>query len=502
MQRVSDIGYRVSRESDLGEEWHSEIRNSKSAAGPLPIDRLESMQGWGGAVETTAYVYRPSTIEQLQSAFATARNFHRSVTIRGAGRSYGDASLGRENIVIELTRMNRILAWDPTTGILTCEPGVTIEQIWKYCIEDGYWPPVVPGTMYPTIGGCLGMNIHGKNNFKAGPIGEHVCAFDFLAASGESLHIGRETDADLFHSIVGSFGMFGCFTSITLKLKRIYSGDLDVKVFVADNLQELCAIFDRQIPESDYLVGWIDAFADGKDLGRSIVHQANYLPSGTDPSPAQTLRVTHQDLPDTIMGLVPKSIVWIFLRPFTNAFGMKFINWAKFVSTKISPKKQLRQAHAAFAFLLDYVPNWKKSYGKGGLIQYQSFIPKDHAESVFRKQIELSQRSELPPYLAVFKRHRSDKFLMTHAVDGYSLALDFKVTRKNRVKLWKLTERFNRIVLDAGGRFYMAKDATLTPDAFRQYLGEETVRKFFELKTRFDPENILESELSKRLFAK
>ena len=502
MDRISELGYEVSGGSDLDESLHPKTHNSKSDIVPLPIDRLEPIKGWGGAVEATAYVYRPSTIEQLRSAFATARDSHRSVTIRGAGRSYGDASLGRENIVIELTRMNRILAWDPMTGIITCEPGVTIEQIWKYCIEDGYWPPVVPGTMYPTIGGCLGMNIHGKNNFKAGPIGEHVLSFDFIAASGEEIHLDRESDPDLFYSIIGSFGMFGVFTSITLQMKKVYSGDLDVKVFAADNLQGLFAIFERQIPESDYLVGWIDAFAGGKKLGRSIVHQANYLQSGIDPSPAQTLRVSHQDLPDTIVGLVPKSLVWIFLRPFTNAFGIKFINWAKFISTKMSPKKQLRQAHAAFAFLLDYVPNWKKSYGKGGLIQYQSFIPKEQAETVFRKQIELSHRSGLPPYLAVFKRHRPDKFLMTHAVDGYSLALDFKVTRNNREKLWKLTEQFNRIVLDSEGRFYVAKDATLTPDAFRQYLGEETMQKFFELKNRFDPDNILESELSKRLFAK
>jgi len=175
------------------------------------------------------------------------------------------------------------------------------------------------------------------------------------------------------------------------------------------------------------------------------------------------------------------------------------VNWAKFLSTKISPKKQMRQAHAAFAFLLDYIPDWKKSYGKGGLIQFQSFVPKEKAQQTFRDQFELCQREKLVPLLAVFKRHRPDKFLMTHAVDGFSLALDFKVTKKNRDHLWKLTEKLNQIVLTSGGRFYMAKDATLTRDAFRKYLGEETIAKFLELKKRFDPDGILESELSKRL---
>ena len=465
----------------------------------LPFERLEPLKGWGGAVEAVGYVYRPSMIEQLKEAFAAARASHRTVTLRGAGRSYGDASLGRENIVIELTRMNRILEWSPESGIITCEPGVTIKQLWQYTIEDGYWPPVVPGTMFPTLGGCLGMNIHGKNNFKAGPIGDHVLAFDFLAASGEEIHVSRERDPELFYSIIGSFGMLGCFTSITLKLKKVYSGDLDVTVFTANNLKELFKLYEENIPESDYLVGWIDAFAKGKELGRAIVHRANYIKPGVDATPTQSLRIEHQDLPDTIVGLVPKSIVWFFLRPFTNNIGVTFVNRAKFWSSKLSPKKTFRQAHAAFAFLLDYVPNWKKSYGLGGLIQYQSFVPKEYAEDAFRTQLEVCRHEGLVPYLAVFKRHKADKFLMTHAVDGFSLALDFKVTRRNRDHLWKLTEKLNQIVLDAGGRFYMAKDATLTPETFRQYLGEETLEKFFTLKRRFDPENILESELSKRL---
>ncbi len=153
------------------------------------------------------------------------------------------------------------------------------------------------------------------------------------------------------------------------------------------------------------------------------------------------------------MGIVPKSIIWLFLRPFTNQMGFRFINWAKFLSSKYGPKKQFRQAHAAFAFLLDYVPDWKKSYGRGGLIQFQSFIPKESAEQAFREQIEVCQKADMVPLLAVFKRHKSDNFLMTHAVDGYSLALDFKVTNSNRETLWNLTKTLSETVLNITAGF-------------------------------------------------
>lgn len=467
----------------------------------LPIDHLEKIEGWGGAVSSFGYIYRPTTIEGLKEVFQLARENNRHITFRGSGRSYGDGAIGAENIVLDTSRMNRILSWDPHSGIITMEPGVTIEQLWQYIIEDGWWPPVVPGTMYPTIGGCLGMNIHGKNNFKAGPIGDHVLSFNIMLPSGEIKAATLASDPELFYSGISGFGMFGVFTSITMQMKKVYSGLLHVKAWTTKNLHELFEIYEKHIPESDYLVGWVDCISSGDALGRSIVHQANYFKPGEDHNPAQTLRVSKQMLPDTILGIFPKSFVWMLLRPFTNNMGMKFINWLRIFVSKlpIIGAVAYEQSHAEFAFLLDYVPGWKKSYGTGGLIQYQSFVPKENAEAVFRKQIEMCQEAEMPPYLGVFKQHKPDKFLFTHAVDGFSLALDFKVTQKNKEKLWKLCAAMNDLVLTNGGRFYFAKDATLRPQDFKTFLGEGTMRKFAELKKKYDPDNILQTDLSRRL---
>ncbi len=467
----------------------------------LPVDRLEKVEGWGGAVASFGYVYRPTTLEGIQEVFQLARETGRKVTFRGSGRSYGDASSGAEHIILDLSRMNRILEWDPHSGIITVEPGVTIEQLWKYIIEDGWWPPVVSGTMYPTIGGCLGMNIHGKNNFKVGPIGEHVLSFGMLFPNGEIKHITPATEPELFYSCISSFGLLGCFIRITIQMKRVYSGLLHVKAYTADTLHEQFEVFQKHLPESDYLVGWTDCFSKGDKLGRSIIHQANYYRPEEDHFPKQTLRVERQLLPDTILGFIPKSMVWLLMRPFSNNFGMRLINTVRFLMSKmpIIGKKYYIQSHAEFAFLLDYVPGWKRSYGRGGLIQYQSFVPKEKAEEVFRKQIELSQAEGIVPYLGVFKKHRPDSFLITHAVDGYSFALDFKVTEKKREQLWKLCAKMNDIVLEAGGRFYFAKDATLRPEDFKRFLGEETLTKLQQLKQRFDPQNILHTDLSRRL---
>jgi FAD/FMN-containing dehydrogenase len=106
----------------------------------------------------------------------------------------------------------------------------------------------------------------------------------------------------------------------------------------------------------------------------------------------------------------------------------------------------------------------------------------------------------MPSYLGVTKRHRPDKFLLSHAVDGFSLALDFKVTNSNRTKLSQMLQEFDRIVLDAGGRFYFAKNSETTPESTMRFLGSETIEKFKKLKKRCDPNELLESNLYRRVF--
>jgi decaprenylphospho-beta-D-ribofuranose 2-oxidase len=466
----------------------------------MPAERLERVWAWGGASSAMGWVYRPSTIDGIRDVLSLARARGLSVGLRGGGRSYGDASLNAEQIVLDLTRMNRILDWDPAGGVIRVEPGVTIRQLWQYAIEDGWWPPVVPGTMFVTLGGAVGMNIHGKNNWRMGPIGDHVREVELLLPSGEIRRLSRDADAELFHAAIGGFGMLGCVVSVTLALERVHSGLLAVEPIPVASLAEMEGTFAERMARADYLVGWVDAFGRGDGAGRGLVHHATHLAPGEDPEPARTLRVDRQELPDTLFGVVPKSIVWRLMRPFTNQLGGRLVNAAKYHLSRLEGRRPYRQSHAGFAFLLDYVPEWKRAYGPGGLIQYQSFVPAAAAVRVFRDQLGAAQNAGLVPLLGVLKRHRPDAFLMSHAVDGYSLALDFRVTDTNRRRIWDLARTLDRLVVESGGRFYFAKDSTLTRASLAQYLAEERVQRFLALKRTHDPEGLLQTNLYRRLF--
>ncbi len=465
-------------------------------------DQLARLQNFGRSIGSTAYVYRPTQVEQLAELFELAARQGFTVGMRGAGRSYGDASLNAGNVVLDLRRMNRVLEWNPETGVIRVEPGVTIQQLWQTTLEDGWWPAVVPGTMFPTLGGCLAMNIHGKNNYMAGPIGEHVLEFTALLPTGEPITCSPQAKADLFHALISGMGLLGVFTSITLQLKHIYSGNVWVQAWATPSLRRMMADFEPIKAESDYLVGWVDGTAGGSALGRGQIHRTLYLSPGEDAVPTQTLKADYQILPDTFFGLVPKSSLYQLMRPFMNNWGVALVNTGKYWSSRLlSHHTKYLQSLVAFNFLLDYVPNWEKAYGSGGLIQYQAFIPKATAADAFADILRLTQKRGLPNYLGVLKRHRPDKFLLSHAVDGYSLAMDFRVTHGNRPRLQNMADELTEMVLQAGGRFYFAKDSLISAAAAARFLGEDTLSRFRQFKAQCDPQNLLQTELYRRLLA-
>lgn len=467
----------------------------------LPAEVRETVRGWGRALEASCRVFRPSTAEGVEAVLDLARREGSSVGLRGAGQSYGDAALNDGQICLDVSRLNRVLAWDPVRGVIRVEPGVTIRQLWQYVLEDGWWPPVVPGTSHVSLGGAVAMNVHGKNNWKAGPIGDHVREIVLLLPGGERVRASRTENADLFRAAIGGFGMLGCILEIELQLHHVASGDLLVEPIRARDLGEMLGVVESRMGEADYLVGWVDCFARGRALGRGLVHQGRYV-DGPDGgfSAALTLRRAHQELPDALLGVLPKSQAWRLMRAMFNPPVMRAINTVKYLQGALHAHHTYRQPLVQFSFLLDFFPGWGLAYGPYGMIQYQSFVPAAHAERVFRRQIELAQEAGIVPLLGVLKRHRPDEFLMSHAVEGYSLALEFKRTRGNREPLRDLTRRFDDLVNEAGGRFYFAKDGTLTRESIRPLLAEDRAHRFAELKRRYDPDALLQTDLYRRLF--
>lgn len=419
--------------------------------------RTEVLTGWGMANFCESRTYHPRNPYEVAEAMADANGRGLTVAHRGAGLSYGDAALNHAGAVVLTGALDQIVHFDAEAGVVRAQAGVTIRDLWHRVVGSGWWPPVVPGSMQATIGGCVAMNVHGKNNARAGCIGEHVIALTFLEAQGNIVELTAENDGERMRTVIGAQGLNGTILDVTLRLKRVHSGFLEVRPIPARSLEEGLEELDRAAESNDYAVGWLDAFSSGRALGRGLVHAASHLP----PDHALAARgtdVQSQQLPERILGVLPRAWTWRVVRPLTNNVGMRAINALKYIGGRGRTRPHF-QTHAAFHFLLDYVPNWKFVYRPGGLIQYQFFIPRLAAPYVFRQAIELQQRAGIPSFLAVLKRHRRDHFAASYSVDGFSLALDFPVKRGTERQLAALCIEFDAMQAETGGHIYAAKDS-------------------------------------------
>jgi len=460
----------------------------------LPRDAVRRLSGFGFSAHADGYVVPCATEDDLRRAFALARANDRPVVLRGAGRSYGDAAYRAEAVVLDLTPMNQIEAWDPATGRIIAQAGVDIDHLWRRTLPDGWWPPVVSGTSFTTVGGALAMNIHGKNHFRSGSFAEHVVRIELMTPDGQILPL-RPQDPR-FRAVIGSAGLLGVVLRAEIQFKPVTSGDLRVLAFTVPDWHAQFEAMERYAGDANYLVSWVDLFATGSGAGRGVIHAAWY----PDESAPKTLTLEHQALPSKILGLVPKSQVWRALRPLNRRAGMRFINAAKYLSSRIKGNgKEHCQSLVAFSFLLDYVPDWRRAYEPDGFVQFQAFVPRAAAQATFAELARRAQAAGQEAFLGVLKRHRPDPFLLTWALDGYSLAMDFRVNPALAATQTALFMKMTETVLSAGGRFYLAKDSTLTAAQFRAYLGPDAIAAFAQIHAQMDPEGLLTSALSERL---
>lgn len=418
---------------------------------------FRSLAGWGGWRRSSSLVYRPGSVEQAAEAMDDARRKELTVTPRGAGLSYGDAALNENGAVLELTRMNRVLELDMESGVVRTEAGATIEDVWRAVLPRGWWLPVVPGTMKATLGGCVAMNVHGKNHRQAGAIGRHVLAMRLVDGAGAVSSVESSSDADRTGEVIGAMGLSGLIAEVTLRLKRVHSGLLSVEGWATPSLDHTIDALERGAEEADYAVAWVSC--TGRRAGRGVIHVADHLPPDHRFAGA-ALSVGDQDLPARVAGIIPRSQGWRALRLLTNRAGMTALNAMKYAGARVRGRHRYYQSHAAFHFLLDYIPDWKRAYGRAGLMQYQMFIPAGGARQAFAAALRHQRALGVPSYLGVMKRHTAEASAATYCLDGYSLAMDFPLGSGGpSERLSRLCRSLDDIVREFGGRIYGAKDS-------------------------------------------
>lgn len=440
--------------------------------------RKEKLAGWGNYPVAESFTLNPRAPEDAREDIGKG-----TVIARGLGRSYGDQAINENKYVILCTRLNHFLHWDEQEGILECEAGVSLEEIITVFGPKGWLPMICPGTKYVTIGGAIANDIHGKAHHIDGSFVNCVVSFTILLADGTTVEASRTGNSDLFWANFGGLGLLGVILNVRLRLRKIETTYFKQRSMVIKNLDHMLEALDKYDRDYNYSVAWIDALAKGDKLGSGVLTLGNAARRDELP---EKLKANPLKLHSRGKLGVP-----FFFPSFTlNGFTVRILNRViAFVQN--SPKEFVH--YEKFFFPLDAINNWNRGYGKRGFIQYQFVIPEENGKRNLTEILEMIAGSGCTPFLNVFKRMGDGQGILSFPFKGYTLAIDFPVTKQ----LLTFTPKLDAKVLAAGGRLYLGKDALLGETMFKAMYPQHT--EWLAIKRKYDPDNVFNSNISRRL---
>lgn len=425
---------------------------------------LEST-GWGRAHSASGDVARPERASQLKRLLAQA-----PVPAFGMRRSYGDAALTSDAPSLDMTRLDRVLSFDDTSGLVHVEAGLPIGDLGRMFAAKGWIPPVMPGTGFATIGGCIANDVHGKNHHVVGSFGQHVTEITLI--QGDKTLVITPSDKGIFQATVGGMGQTGVIASAKMKMAPC-KGDLMVLTERRiDNLDEFFVAFDDST--ADYTVGWIDATAKGANLGRGVLEESE-ITSGVNPGSGKSKSVPFN---------APH---WALSAPIVRLFNEMY-----FRRVPATGRTSVKPITDPF-FPLDAIHNWNRLYGKNGFNQFQCVVPLN-ATNCLRIMLERIAASGLASPLAVLKKMGAGRAgYMSFPMEGYTLAVDFP----NRGSAEYLVRDLTDLAREAGGRIYFAKDGLAQA---KQIAGMYPEQETWQQEVaKADPERAMETDLVRRL---
>ena len=407
----------------------------------------------------------PPTDRAISAAVAIARletgqAGDRSLAAFGNGRSYGDSCHNQTGTLIDMRSMNRILDFDPATGVLKAEAGVLLSDIIDRVVPHGWFPAVVPGTRFVTLGGAIANDIHGKNHHRRGTFGCQVTAFTLMRSDGAVSNCSRESNGELFAATIGGLGLTGLILRATIRLMKVDAADVIERVERFDRIEDYFDRAEQADTENEYAVAWIDQLAGGRGLLLTGNHASE---------PGEGDRVGRR------LGVPFQPPVNLLSKPFLRLFNMAYFHGK---GRNAAPH---RTGYRGFFFPLDRIGDWNRLYGPKGLLQHQSVIPFDAARDAVPELLAAATASGHGSFLTVLKRfgHVASPGLMTFPRPGYTLTLDFPNAGE---KTLALMNTLDRITLEAGGGVNAYKDARMPPDTFAA-----SYPRWAELEAQRDP---------------
>lgn len=399
------------------------------------------LASWGRVSRERQTVARPRFVSDLAMLGGEDAAPRLAVGLR---RSYGDSCLFGGGRLVDMSGLDRFIAFDRATGLVRAEAGLSLDALMTMSVPHGWFAPVTPGTRRVTLAGAVANDVHGKNHHLAGSFGRHVRAFTLLRSDRGVVEVTAETDPALFAATIGGLGLTGIIQDVTLQLTAIRSSELETENLPIGNLADYFALDAESATRFEHTVAWVDCTRRGDRLGLGVYSRANWATDGPL-APHLPPRIT---VPAAAPGLPVNRLT---LGAFNRLYRYR----------QLAAPRARRRPYSAVFHPLDAVGQWNTLYGRSGFYQHQSVVPRASAEDAVREMLRLVAASGQGSPLFVLKSfgELASPGLLSFPRPGHTLAMDFP--NKGAATL-TLIRRLDAIVREAAGALYPAKDGLMT----------------------------------------
>jgi len=455
-----------------------------------------------GSIRTRSLVARPTTIEQCREALDYCRQHGMTICARGAGRGYGDLALNDGNALLDMSSMNRILEFNEEAAQITVEAGIRLIDIYQAVHHRLLVLPASPTESHSSVAGAICANVNGKDAWHHGSFARQVIRLTLLLANGETLNVDRSHE--LFNAVVGGIGLLGVIVDATLQLRPIPSPYVEINRIPTPDVDTLLETMSRVEKSYDAAVVWVDAYADGSQIGRSVIHAAKWIERPeTEPQRRQVLDAGYERLDrhrQFGLALHEKfgpilSLMLQFQRPMMHSFNRLYFAMCRLAyRTGRSSNSEL---FLRFGFEASFtVPPAHLVCGPHGYTVQLTF-PRSSAREAIIELLGICQSSPCPPVTTILRAHKPDDSLISFSEDGYSLNFEFHPKERHEAASREAVDRLIDATVRRGGKIHLAKDQVLTPEQF--YRVFPRYRELLEIKGRLDPQGLFTSDLARRV---
>lgn len=470
-----------------------------------------------GGVRCSGRLFQPQNVTDLTAyAPGSGQDDSTKYISRGAGMSFAALSFGDSVTSIDLTRMNHVRELLPAENSCTVEGGVPVGAFLEFLLRYGFYGSIIPGYPTITIGGCIAVDGHGKNQLRDGNFVGQIEELELFHPDHGIITASLTENSDVFNLTCGGFGLTGTILSAKLKISRLHSPFMDVVTEPIDDITRLPELLTERAMNSDFIISWHDFVQAGARFGAGFVQWGRFsgtangsLKNNPNQAPDTILNTAANMIPDTTGDIVfpikqePDLSSPLTLTP--EKRGMSLPPLFGFATTGLmnalynysqrmtaGPPRQLpiRACFFPSKILRDLYFHY---FGSIGLIEHQAIVPSSNFSIYIERIRWWLQRNDLPITIASSKMFKGEQRWLRFNGNGVCFALDFPRCR-NGVRF---ADFLDNLTVEVGAIPNIAKDSRLP-----QWVVERTFPEYDLFRRSlhdFDPRRRYRSELSQRL---